>query len=116
MDSEGSLARISPDTGVVRQIVGVPAGSFNPLCTDGRVWITRAIGAEGTVIDAFDGTPLATVPTGPNPRFLTAGGGAVWTLNQGDGLLTRIDTQIRSTKTIKFGTPGHGGDMSFVEK
>ena len=113
VDSVGSLARISPDTGVVRQIVRVPAGSFNPLYNDGQIWITRAIGAEVTVIDAFDGTPLATVPTGPNPRFLTAGGDAVWILNQGDGSLTRIDTQTRSTKTIGLGTPGHGGDISF---
>ena len=113
VDSVGSLARISPDTGVVRQIVRVPAGSFNPLYNDGHIWITRAIGAEVTIIDAFDGKPLATVPTGPNPRFLTAGSDAVWTLNQGDGSLTRIDTQTRSTKTIGLGTPGHGGDISF---
>lgn len=113
VDKVGSLARISPDTGVVRQIVRVPAGSFNPMYNDGQIWVTHATGAEVTVIDAFNGAVLATVPTGPNPRFLTAGGKAVWTLNQGDGSLTRIDPQTHSVKTIGLGTPGHGGDISF---
>jgi len=113
VDKSGSLARISPGTGVIRQIVRVPAGSFNPLYKDGQIWVTRASGAEVTVIDALKGAVLATVPTGPNPRFLTAGGDAVWTLNQGDGSLTRIDTQTHSIKTIGLGTPGHGGDISF---
>src|SRR5271156_251338 len=35
VDKGGSLARISPDTGVIRQIVQVAAGSFNPLYHDG---------------------------------------------------------------------------------
>jgi virginiamycin B lyase len=113
VDEAGSLARIAPDTGVVRQIVRVPAGSFNPLYNEGHIWITRVAGAEVTVIDALEGTLLATVPTGPNPRFLTASGDAVWTLNQGDGSLTRIDARNHSTKTIGLGTPGHGGDISF---
>ncbi len=113
VDRAGSLARISPDTGVVRQIVRLPAGSFNPMYNDGQIWVTRATGAEVTVLNAFNGVVLATVPTGPNPRFLTAAGKAVWTLNQGDGSLTRIDTQTHSIKTIGLGTPGHGGDISF---
>ena len=52
--------------------------------------------------------------TGPGPRFLTAGGGALWTLNQGDGSLTRIDTGGKNaTRTIALDTPGHGGDIAF---
>ena len=114
VDKAGSLARIAPDTGGIREIVRVPAGSFNPLYSDGLIWVTRAKGAEVTVIDTVKGTVVATVPTGPSPRFLTSGAGAVWTLNQGNGSLTRIDMQTRhATKTIALGTPGHGGDISF---
>ena len=113
VDKSGSLARISPDTGAIRQIVRVPDGSFNPLYHDGQIWITRATGAEVTILDAFNGARLASVHTGPNPRFLTAGGNAVWTLNQGDGSLTRIDARTHSIKTIGLATPGHGGDISF---
>ena len=45
-DKDGSLARIDPDTGTVLQTVRVPAGSYNPRFYEGRVWVTRADGAE----------------------------------------------------------------------
>jgi hypothetical protein len=65
-------------------------------------------------VDAVTGMVSATAQTGPGPRFLTAGAGAVWTLNQGDGSLTRVDIRTRkTTKTIALGIPGHGGDISF---
>lgn len=114
IDKEGSLARIDPATGTVRQTIQVPAGSYNPFYIDGQVWVTRVDGSEITAIDAVTGQVSATAQTGPGPRFLTTGGGAVWTLNQGDGSLTRVDIQTRkTTKTIALGTPGHGGDISF---
>ena len=114
VDKDGSLARIDPDTGVVRQTVRVPPGSFNPFYRDGEVWVTRAGGAEITAVDAVTGVVSASAQTGPGPRFLTAGAGAIWTLNQGDGSLTRVDLMTKkTTKTIALGTPGHGGDISF---
>jgi virginiamycin B lyase len=114
VDKAGSLARIDPETGKVRQTIRVPAGSSNPHYSDGRIWVTRAEGTELTSVDAATGVDLAATPTGPGPRFLTAGAGAVWTLNQGDGSLTRIDTRTRqATKTIALGIPGEGGDISY---
>jgi streptogramin lyase len=114
VDKNGSLARIDPDTGTVRQTIQVPAGSYNPFYSEGRIWVTHVDGAEITSIDAKSGVVLGTAKTGPSPRFLTAGAGSVWTLNQGDGSLTRIDAQTRQTiQTIALGTPGHGGDISF---
>ena len=57
---------------------------------------------------------MATVPTGPGPRFLTVGAGSVWTLNQGDGSLTRVATgDPHITQTIALGIPGRGGDIAF---
>ena len=113
VDTTGAVARISPVTQAVREIVRVPAGSFNPLYHDGRIWVSQADGAQVTILDAIKGSVIAAVPTGPHPRFLTAGDGAVWTLNQGDGSLTRIDTKTRTTRTIDLATPGHGGDIKF---
>jgi streptogramin lyase len=113
-DKEGSLARIDPDTGAVRQVIRVPAGSYNPRFYAGRVWVTRADGAEITAIDATSGAVLGTTRTGPGPRFLTSGAGSIWTFNQGDGSLTRIDVHSRQvTHTVALGTPGHGGDIAF---
>jgi virginiamycin B lyase len=113
-DKQGSLARIDPDTGTVRQITHLPAGSYNPFYSDGQIWVTRADGSEVTSVDASTGAILATIPTGPGPRFLTAGAGSVWTLNQGDGSLTRINTGTKQvTHTTALSIPGKGGDISF---
>jgi virginiamycin B lyase len=112
VDKSGTLARIDPVAGTIRQTVKVPAGSYNPYFSDGQIWVTRAEGAELTRVDATAGAVIATLRTGPNPRFLTAAGGAIWTLNQGDGTVTRVDTQTRqATTTIALYTPGHGGDI-----
>ena len=113
VDRHGSLARISPDDGAVVDTFHVPAGSYNPAFLNGTVWVTHADGAEVTGIDAASGRSIATVATGPNPRFLTVGAGAVWTLNQGDGTLTRVDSLQRRSETISLQTPGHGGDIAF---
>ena len=109
-----SLARIDPASGGVRQLIHVPAGSYNPLFSGGKIWLTRAAGAELTVFDAASGARIAVAKTGPHPRFLTAGADAIRTLNQGDGSLTRIDAQTgRATVTIPLGIPGHGGDLAY---
>jgi len=114
VDTQGSLVRIDPVTGKIRQRIRIPAGSYNPLYADGRIWITRAEGAVLTAVDAATGTVLTAAQTGPGPRFLTAGAGAVWTLNQGDGTLTRIDVGTATPlQTISLHTPGHGGDIGF---
>jgi Protein of unknown function (DUF2891)/PQQ-like domain len=120
-DKEGSLARIDPRTGAVRQTVRVAAGSYNPLFDHGLIWVSHAEGSDVTRLDAATGKLEATAKTHPGPRFLTAGAGAVWTLNQGDGSLTRIDTAVSNvgtsptTSTIALGTPGHGGDIAFSD-
>jgi virginiamycin B lyase len=117
VDKSGSLARIDPASGSVRQTIRVPAGSYNPHYSDGQVWISRAAGDEITSVDAHTGSVTASVKTGPGPRFLTHGAGAIWTLNQGDGSLTRIDSGPgHHTKTVALGTPGHGGDIAFGEE
>jgi len=114
VDAQGSLVRIDPVSGKVRQHVRVPAGSYNPFYADGKIWVTRVEGAAVTAVDAATGTVLATAPTGPAPRFLTAGAGAVWTLDQGDGTLTRIEAAgAKPLASIALHTPGHGGDIGF---
>ncbi len=113
VDKLGSLARISPASGAVLDTFHVPAGSYNPAVLGGTVWVTHADGSDVTGVDAASGKILATVATGPHPRFLTVGAGAVWTLNQGDGTLSRVDPQSRRSVTISLRTPGHGGDIAF---
>jgi virginiamycin B lyase len=61
-------------------------------------------------------TVAATIPVGPMPHFLTVGAGSVWTLNQGDGSVSRIDPGTNQViATIKAEIPGTGGDIAFGE-
>jgi virginiamycin B lyase len=44
------------------------------------------------------------------------GAGSVWTLNQGDGTISRVDTKTNTlTATIAAGIPGAGGEIAFGE-
>jgi streptogramin lyase len=113
-DAEGSLARINPKTGKIRQIVKLTAGSFNPLFSDGIIWVTSIEHDLLTAVDAKSGRVIGTTPVGPKPRFLTAGAGAIWTLNQGDGSVTRVDIKSRKRiADIPLGLPGPGGDIAY---
>jgi virginiamycin B lyase len=112
--AKGELSRIDPRNGRVRQRVMIAPGSFNPLYLDGVVWISGHDADLVTVVDARSGRVLGTLPTGKGPRFLTAGAGSIWTLNQGDGTITRIDERTRTVvATIDAGLPGHGGDIAY---
>src|SRR5271166_22379 len=84
-DKKGTLGRINPRTSTIRQQIAISPGSYNPLFIDGAIWVTGVESNVLTVVDALSGEVLASVPVGPKPRFLTGGGGSVWTLNQGDG-------------------------------
>jgi virginiamycin B lyase len=113
-DKNGTLVRIDPDTGTVRQKIAIPPGSYNPLFSEGIIWITGFDSSVLTAADAVTGEVLASIPVGSHPRFLTAGGGSVWTLNQGDGTVSRVDEKSRRLMaTIAAGIPGLGGDICY---
>jgi streptogramin lyase len=115
-DKHGSLVRIDPNSGSILQTVHVPPGSYNPVFSDGRIWVTRAAGSEVTSVDATAGKILEHFATGRRPRFATAGGGAVWTVSQGDGSLSRIDVAgQRPVITLQLHTPGIGGDITYAD-
>lgn len=115
-DKHGSLARIDPTSGAILQTVHVPPGSYNPVFSDGRIWVTRFEGAEATSVDAATGQVLGHFPTGPHPRFLTAGAGAVWAVSQGDGSLSRIDIAGQQpVLTLQLHIPGFGGDITYAD-
>jgi len=115
-DAKGTLLRIDPASGKVRQTITVPAGSYNPAFAAGKIWVTRADGAEITRIDATSGNVLGSAQTGGRPRFLTAGADAVWTLNQKDGSVTRIDASTGKVRaTIETALSGQGGDIAFAD-
>lgn len=116
-DKNGTLSRIDPNANIVRQTIPVSPGSFNPVFSEGIIWVTGFETSVVTAVDALSGNVLLSIPVGPKPRFLTTGAGSIWTLNQGDGTVSRIDEKSRKvTATIQAGIPGTGGDICFGEE
>jgi YVTN family beta-propeller protein len=98
----------------VRQKISIPSGSYNPIFSHGIVWVTGVEKNVLTAVDASSGKVLESIPVRPKPRFLTAGAGSIWTLNQGDGTVSRIDEKSRKViATIPVGIPGTGGDIGY---
>ena len=65
-------------------------------------------------MDADTGKVLDSIPVGAKPRFLTAGGGSIWTLNQGDGSVSRVDEKsMKVLASVPAGIPGTGGDIDY---
>jgi streptogramin lyase len=112
-NKSGSLVRIDPDTGTVQAMLQIAAGSYNPHYSEGIVWVSQAEGSRLTGVDTASLRVSALLATGPNPRFLTSGDGAIWTLNQGDGTVSRVDVRTHVTTSIALQTPGRGGDIKF---
>src|ERR1700730_3936538 len=113
-DKNGTLNRIDPSTNGVRQRISIPHGSYNPVFSNGIVWITGVESSVLTAVDADSGKVLESVAVGLKPRFLAAGGGSIWTLNQGDGTVSRVNERNRKvTATIRVGIPGAGGDIGY---
>ena len=116
VDKKGSMARIDPANGSIVDTVHLKPGSYNPVFSEGRIWVTRASDAELTIVDATTAKVLGRVPVGRHPRFLTAGGGGVWTLNQAKGSLSHIDVGGRQpVVTLPLHVPGAGGDITYAD-
>lgn len=112
--SDGTLSRIDPVTGRVRERIAIPSGSFNALYSSGVVWVTSGEHDQLLAIDANNGRVLGRTSVGSKPRFLTADGRFVWTLNQGDGTISKVDAVTkRVVATISAHIPGHGGEITY---
>jgi streptogramin lyase len=112
-DAKGTLARIDPMNGKVRQTIMIVPGSYNPRFADGVVWVSGHEAGVVTAVDAASGKVLAVIPVGAGPRFLTIGGGAVWVLLQGTGEIVRIDARghkVTARSAVKLA--GSGGDIA----
>jgi streptogramin lyase len=53
-------------------------------------------------LDAETGEVVAVVPVGSDPLLLAVAGGQVWTLDFGDGALTRIDPVSHQASAVRF--------------
>jgi virginiamycin B lyase len=116
-EAKGILSRIDPDTNHLVADIQVPSGS--PVCVigeDGAVWVTSTEHSVVVRVDPKTNLISDRIAVGPRPRFTAAGGGAIWTLNQGDGTVSRIDVRTKKLVTnIEAGVPGDGGEIAYGE-
>jgi len=112
-DPKGTLSRIDPATNQVSVQIAIAPNSAGCAFGEGAVWITTP---EKNLLTRVDPTTnqVTTMEVGPGPRFLTVGAGSVWTLNQGDGTVSRVDAQTgKLLANIEVGIPGGGGEIAF---
>jgi glyoxylase-like metal-dependent hydrolase (beta-lactamase superfamily II)/streptogramin lyase len=116
-DRAGILSRIDPVTNQRTAAIQVPSGSYAAvLGEDGAIWISSTENSVLARVDPKTNSVTDTIPVGPQPRFLTAGGGSIWTLNQGDGTVSRVDVKTKKLVTnIQLGVPGTGGEIHYGE-
>jgi virginiamycin B lyase len=109
-----TLVQIDPKTNKIAASIELPSGSENPAFYKGYIWVSSFEHDQLLKIDPQKRTVVAAIPVGPKPRFLTAGANSIWTLNQGDGTITRIDVKTgKQIATIPCGIPGAGGEITF---
>ena len=110
----GRLVRIDPATNSVAGSVELPSGAANPAWGGGFLWITSNAQSELLKVDPQALKIVVTIPVGPRPRFLTVSPDSVWTLNQGDGSVSRVNMDSgQLLATIPCGISGEGGEISF---
>jgi YVTN family beta-propeller protein len=116
-DKKGILSRIDPATNKVSAEIEVPSGSFAcVLGEDNAVWVSSTENNLVSRVDPKTNKVTDKISVGPEPRFLTAGAGSIWTLNQGDGTVSRVDVTTKTLVTnIQAGVPGTGGEIAFGE-
>jgi YVTN family beta-propeller protein len=113
-DPSGKLSRIDPASNTVIATIETPRGSFCPLFADGFVWITSTENDLLTKVDPATNKAIEQIPVGKKPRFLTHGADSIWTLNQGDGTITRVNVKTgQRLADVSANIPGHGGEIAF---
>jgi streptogramin lyase len=115
-DGGKTLLRIDPSTNRAVANLLMPSGSYVVvLGEDQAIWVVSTETSQVIRVDPATNLVTDRIEVGPRPRFSTAGGGAIWTLNQGDGTVSRIDVKSRKLITnIDIGAPG-GGEIAFGE-
>jgi len=114
-DAKGTLTRIDPEANTV--VAEMPLGAKALALAFGQsaLWVTTDKD-ELLKISPYTIVTNEIVKVGKSPRSIAIGEGAVWTLNTGDGTVSRVDPKTNKVaNTIKLGTPLTGGQIAVGE-
>lgn len=91
--NSASVSKVDPARNRVVATISTPfvnAGGI--VAAAGRLWIGNDSSNDTTFLRLDPRTgALTKLTAGPRPAFVAAAGGSVWTANQGDGTVTRVD-------------------------
>ena len=96
--------------------IHVLGGAAAVLFHGDALWVTSGSGKTLTRINPNNNEIVELIDVGPEPVRLAAADGAVWTLNRGDGSVTRVDTATnKAVVTISIGKDVAAGDIAAGE-
>jgi len=108
-DDLGSLVKIDPEKNVVAGTFATGYPGVSLVSAEASLWAT-APDKDAVIQIGADGNVVRTIRVGHRPRFIAAGEGAVWSLGQGDGDVTRINPRTGEVVAkIDLHVPGEGG-------
>jgi virginiamycin B lyase len=112
-DSTGVLSKVDPRRNSIVKQIAVQPFSYGSCSGFGAIWISNYRNNSVQSISLVTDTVSATIAVGKHPRFITAGENGVWTLNQGDGTVSRIDPLSKKMVAgIDVAAKGGGGDIA----
>lgn len=108
----------TPATTTAPAVAASPSSAAPPSATPAAIPSPAPVGGEPVPHDsvvglhAETGDVAAIIPVGRDPLLLAVAGGHVWTLDLGDGALTRIDPVRNQPSTVRLDgdAVGMGGD------
>ena len=101
--SNSVVARIDPNTGIVRATGLAGGGPTAAAFGGGSVWVANAIDNTVSRILPTTATAYGSQSVGSHPSGIAVGEGAVWVADHGDDTVTRIDLVSQSHATIAVG-------------
>ena len=114
-DGTGTLLRIDPDSNAVIADVPLRARALALASGQSALWVATD-NNELLKISPYTIVTSEIIKVGKSPRSIAFGEGSVWTLNAGDGTVSRIDPKTNKiASTIKLGAPVAGGQIAVGE-
>jgi peptide/nickel transport system substrate-binding protein len=89
----GTVSRIDPDTGDVRQTIAVGNGASGVAADDHAVWVANSLDGTVSRIDPKTDRVVQTIEVGSAPAAIALAGGIVWVTSEDDQTISRINSR-----------------------
>jgi virginiamycin B lyase len=88
-----ALTRFNAQSGLMEATIPLPSGISSVVVANGSVWATGYAKNELYRINPRTNAVFSITKLHNTPRFMTAGEGSIWVLNEGDASVQKIDAE-----------------------